>query len=80
MFARKSGANAFMESFPVGVRGLNHKLSVTYHCQFHYFTNRKEMVKKVRDRMKHRHKKFLRFKATVDDENSWEQASNEHET
>ena len=81
MFARKSRANSSMESCPVGVRGLNHNLRLLGHCQFH-LTNRKEMVKKVRDRIMSRHKQFLRFKAPVyyfDDENSWNQASNEHE-
>ena len=66
----------------VDVRGLNDNLSPTYHCQFH-LTNRQEMVRKVRDRIMSRHKQFLRFKAPVyylDDESSWKQASNEHET
>ena len=82
VFARKSGANSSVESCPVDVRGFNDNLSPTYHCQFH-LTNRQEMVKKVRDRIMSRHKQFLRFKAPVyylDDENSWKQASNEHET
>ena len=81
-FARYCASSSSMGSCPVGVRGLHYFSSVVYHCQFHW-TNREGIVKKVRDRMQHRHKRFLRFKAPVyylDDENSWKQASNEHKT
>ena len=53
-----------------------------FHCQFNW-TNRAEMINKVRDRLKYRHKQFLRFKVPVyylDEAQRWQQASDEFET
>ena len=52
------------------------------HCQFNW-TNRAEMIEKVRNRMKHRHKLFLRFNAPVfflDSNWTWKQSPTEFDT
>ena len=72
------------DSCPAAVRGLHyfsHQLR-EFHCPF-IWTNREEMIEKVRDRMKYRQKQFLRFKVPVyylDRAWNWKQASHEVET
>ena len=57
--------------------------SSDFHCQFNW-TNRGEMIKKVKDRIANRHKQFLRFKVPVyyhdRASGTWKQAKNEFET
>ena len=54
-----------------------------FHCQFDW-TNRAEMIKKVKDRIANRQKQFLRFKVPVfyhdRASRTWKQAENEFET
>ena len=66
------------------VRGLHyfsHQM-LEFHCQF-IWSNRDEMIERVRDRMKHRHKRFLRFKVPVyylDRAQNWKRSTDEVET
>lgn len=72
------------EICPSGVRGFFHCLPkhVGTHCHFNW-TNRAQMIEKVRDRMKHRQKQFLRFKAPVfyfDSDWTWQKSKTEFDT
>jgi hypothetical protein len=70
-------------SCPSDVRSLHYfPKYVGTNCQFNW-TNRAAMIEKVRDRMKHRHKLFLRFNAPVfylDSDWTWKQSQAEFDT